>query len=142
MSKKVDLPFLRSEHNYDGDAVTRETALSCPEVTRTQQHFAAEADINTIVRRFGVTGVMPVSAKLPTYGDFTGIGDYQSALAAVQEANEAFAALDAELRARFKNDPAAYVEFCSDPANLPELRKLGLAEPEAVIPESQTPAKE
>ena len=37
--------------------------------------------------------------------------------------------MPADVRARFNNDPALFVDFCSDEANLDEMRKLGLAVP-------------
>jgi len=43
-------------------------------------------------------------------------------------------ALDARTRERFDNDPGAFVDFCLDPSNLEELRKMGLAMPAAELP--------
>ena len=51
---------------------------------------------------------------------------------AIADASSAFASLPATVRARFENDPAKFVDFASDPANLPELRELGMLSPEAV----------
>lgn len=120
--------WLRSPYNYDRDAVSFETGLDCQDESLAQQHMAEDADINTIVKRFGLTGHMPQGAKLPTYGDFTGVTDFRSALEAVQYAEETFGELPADLRARFQNDPQLYLEFASDPANQQEIYDLGLAE--------------
>lgn len=81
--------------------------------TLTQQQFAEDADINTIVRRFGVTRSMPSGPEGGVYGDFTGISDYQSALDAVQRAQDGFMALDADVRLRYGNDPGRYLEYVS-----------------------------
>lgn len=105
----------------------------------TQQQFAEDADINTIVRRFGITGQLPQGVRLPTYGDFTGVNDYRSALEALEAAKASFMAMPADVRAEFDNDPALFVEFCSDPANLPALRELGLAVPEKASPAAPAP---
>lgn len=102
------------------------SGLSCPEETRTQQQFKDECDINTIVKRFGVTGVVPGSLRMATYGDFTDVDDFHTALNAVRSASEAFMALPSELRDRFGNDPQRFVEFCSDARNLDEAKALGL----------------
>lgn len=91
-------------------------------------------DINVIVRRFGVTGSVPLPRKLPTYGDFSQIMDFRTALDAVREAEQAFEELPADIRDRFRNDPQRFVEFCSDEKNLNELRELGLARPEVPEP--------
>lgn len=105
-------------------------ALICNDASLAVQSQKDEADINTIVRNFGVTGTVNVPIVLPSYGDFEGIDDYRSALEAVKAAQESFAALPSSLRERFHNDPGAFVEFCENPKNLPELRQLGLANPE------------
>lgn len=118
--------FLRTPYNYDMMAASNETGLSCPEPTLTQQQFKDEADINTIVERFHITGHIPENVRQPTYGDFTGIKDYQSALHALSQADEAFMEMPAEVRFRFNNDPGEFVEFCSNPANKDEWAKLGL----------------
>lgn len=97
----------------------------------TVQSMAEDADINVMLQRFGVTGQMPQGAQMLTYGDFTGINDYQSAIHAVHDAEDRFMALPANVRARFENDPQQFLDFCTDKGNLPELRKLGLA-PEVI----------
>jgi len=106
---------------------SRAAALVFDDLSRTKQSFKEECDINTIVRKFGVTGLVPVPSKLPTYGDFTGVIDYQTALNAVKAADDVFEALPSALRKRFDNDPQKFVEFCENPDNLKELQDLGLA---------------
>lgn len=120
--------FVRSAYNYDVDAASDEAGLACSDVSRAQQHFRDECDINTIVRRFGLSGELPTNVRMPQYGDFTGITDFHSAMNAVAMANESFDAMPAEVRARFQNDPGKFVEFCMDPGNLEEAKKLGLVE--------------
>lgn len=129
MSKNIPVVFLRTEHNYDRDSVSFDSGVACKDATRAQQSAKEECDINNIVRRFGVTGQLPVSGRLPTYGDFIAAGDYHSSLEALRAAEATFMELPSEVRSRFENDPGAFVDFCSDPANLPELRDLGLAPP-------------
>lgn len=118
--------FLRTANNYDMNQVSDETGLHCPEPTRTQQHFKEECDINTIVRRFGVTGELPIGTKAPSYGDYQGVADFHTAMNAVARANEAFDALPATWRKRFNHDPQEFLEFCSKEENRPEAAKLGL----------------
>lgn len=124
------VPFFRTAYNYDTDAVSRETALVCDDPSLAVQSEADECDINTIVRRFGLTGVLPSGVRAPTYGDFTGVSDYREALEAIEAADESFYSMPADVRSRFQNDPARFVDFCSDPANLDEARRLGLAPPD------------
>lgn len=126
---EVVVPFLRSAYNYSMDDVSRETALVCEDETRTQQQFAAEVDINTIVKQFGITGEMPQNVRVPLSEEFIETMDYRSSLDKLMEADRAFMQFPAELRARFGNDPAKFVDFVSDPANIEETRKWNLAKP-------------
>lgn len=125
MSRKP--PFFRSPYNYDTDAASHEAGLLCEDESLAVQSERDDCDINTIVKRFGLTGTLPFGVRQPTYGDFTGVFDYQSALAAISAADDSFYEMPADVRSRFDNDPAKFVDFCSDPANLDEMRKLGLA---------------
>lgn len=120
--------FLRTPYNYDTDAASNESGLACEEPSLAQQHFKEECDINTILERFNITGMLPQVPLSPRYGDFTGIGDYHTALNRVIAAQDEFEALPAQIRARFDNDPANLIEFLNDEANRPEAEELGLVE--------------
>ena len=131
--------------NYNTDKASLESGLENLEPSLTQQQFAEEVDINTIVRRFGLTGQMPENPRTPRYGDFTEVTDYQTALNAVRSADEAFMALPADVRAEFNNDPQQLLLAVEDPRNLDRLRELGLATPAAPTPPKapeSKPAKE
>lgn len=119
--------FFRNGFNYDVDQASLESGLRCDEPSLAQQQFKDEADINQIVRKFGVTGQIPVTARMPLSEDFVGITDYHSAMNSIIAADEAFNALAPEVRERFENDPGRFVKFCLDPKNLDEAVKLGLA---------------
>jgi len=84
-----------------------------PQESIVQQQFRDEVDVNTIVRRFGLTGQVPAMQGPGVYGDFTGITDYESALARIEETRERFMELPPEVREQFNNNPgelARYVE--------------------------------
>lgn len=133
--------FLRDGFNYDAFQVSKETGLDCSvEPSLAKQSFAEECDINTIVKRFGLTGEYPQGLRAPTYGDFTGIFDFRSAMSAVVEAQQAFDEMPAEVRARFGNDPAAFVDFCSNGENRAEAEKMGLVLPKPVEEAAAAPA--
>ena len=120
--------FLRTPYNYDRDAATNESGLACEEPSLAQQHFKDECDINNILRQFNITGLLPESPLSPRYGDFSGIGDYHTALNRVIAAQDEFEALPAQIRARFNNDPSELIEFLEDDKNRPEAEILGLVE--------------
>lgn len=109
-----------------------------PTPTLTKQAFQEECDINVIVRRFGLTGQLPVGVRMPQFGDFSEVTDFHEALNAVRVAEESFLAMPAEVRARFGNDPGQFVDFVADDRNRDEAVKLGLVErplPAPVKPE-------
>lgn len=120
-------PFLRTPYNYDADAVSLATGLLCEDKSLTQQSAKDECDINVILDRWVRTGDLSTSSSVPQYGDFTGFTDYHSALNTVIEAQDAFDALPAKLRARFGNDPQQLLDFVQDRDNLEEAVSLGLA---------------
>lgn len=112
---------------YDSDSLSVEHGLLCLDPSKTDQSQRDSADINVIVRQFGVTGKLPQGFKLPTFDDFEEVGDYQTAMNSVLQAEKSFMAIPSDIRAAFDNDPQQFVEFCSDPENLPALREMGLA---------------
>jgi phage internal scaffolding protein len=119
--------FIRTAFNYDRDQASLDSGLACHEPTKAQQQFKEDSDINVIVNRFGLTGELPTNVRMPTYEDFTGVvNDFHTAANAVRAAEEAFAAMPADVRTRFSNDPGRFVDFCSDESNRPEAEKLGL----------------
>jgi phage internal scaffolding protein len=126
MTKKAI--FLRTPYNYDTDAASNESGLACEEPTLAQQHYKEECDINTILQKFSITGILPEAPLSPRYGDFSGISDYHTALNRVIAAQDEFEALPAEIRARFENDPAKLIDFLDNDANRPEAEELGLVE--------------
>lgn len=121
--------FLRTEHNYDMDAASQETALVCRDKSRAKQEFKEESDINTLVKRFGITGELPNNVRMPLNADFQALVNFQDAMNAIVMAQESFAQMPAEVRSRFANDPARFVAFCSDERNRDEAVKLGLVVP-------------
>jgi len=120
--------FLRTPYNYDRDAATNESGLHCEDASLAQQHFKEECDINTILQKFNITGLLPEQPLSPRYGDFTGIGDYHTALNRVIAAQHEFEALPAQIRARFDNDPSNLIEFLENSDNRSEAEELGLIE--------------
>lgn len=116
----------------------RERSLATGYVERsagkTVQSQKDEADIMTMIRQFGVLGTLPQNLKVPFYGDFTEITDFQSALELVAEADRSFHLLPSEFRAELDNDPQRFLEWIHDPANRARGESLGLIMPSACPP--------
>lgn len=134
--------MLRSGRNFAALLKPRYSAVFPEGESKTLQSQAADADINVIVKRFGITGGMPQVTVPPTVAEFEDVFDYMSAMNVIVAAKQSFMDLDADVRARFGNDPARYVAFCDERnedgtlSNLAEMRKMKLALPEVVpVPE-------
>lgn len=139
-----ELPRFRTPDDGLGPFYSDMTATYIDTPSRTKQEFTKEVDINNIMKRFEMSGydptVLPVTKRVPLAGDFTQFPEsYHAALNFVNQANDAFMELPAELRARFENDPQKWLKFVDDPANEAELIELGLvlpAEVPALSPDS------
>lgn len=118
--------------NYDTNAAGDESGLECQDASLAVQSQKDDADINVIMKRFGVTGVVPAVALPPEFGDFSSTLDFRECMDIMNAAERSFMSLHADVRARFLNDPVRFADFASDPKNIDELRKLGLA-PEKIV---------
>lgn len=134
----TDGVFLRTPYSYDRKAASDRSGLKCEDVSRAQQQFAEESDINTIVKRFGLTGELPKDVPVPSQGDFTEVVDYKTAMDLIRKADEAFGMMPSSVRDRFANDPQRFLEFTSDANNREEARKMGLLKP---VPEPAKPVE-
>lgn len=120
--------FLRNYFNYDRREASVESGHRNTMPSMTEQSHAEECDINTIVRRFGITGQVPVGVRQPEYGDFINAVDFQTAMNAIVAARESFDAMPALVRDRFHNDPHEFVVFVNDSRNREEATRLGLVQ--------------
>lgn len=132
--------FIRNPYNYDVRQASIESGLKCEDASRTVQSGKDDADINVIVKRFGLTGKVPVNVRTPLSSDFVDIMDFRTAMEAVRRGQESFAELGSDVRRRFNDDPASFVQFCLEEkdgklVNYDEMVKFGLAVPKAAEPE-------
>ena len=81
------------------------------EKTITQQHFAEECDINSIMQKYEKTGMLPQIDGKQIFGDFTDVTSYDRAIEQIANAEEQFMHLPAKLRAHFDNDPSKLLQF-------------------------------
>ena len=130
----IQTPFIRTQYNYNRDAVSLECGHANNEPTMTQQQFRDECDINTILDRFGVTGMVPTNVRQPLAMDFVEATDYQSALNALIEAEQSFMEMPAKIRAEFDNDPGKFITFFEHEENRERAIQLGLIQKPAETP--------
>lgn len=113
--------------------------ISCRSMTH--QSFAKDADINTIMSRYAVSGVLvdPAnvdSGRVARFGDFSDLTDYAQLVSRISQAQEDFLTLPSLVRARFDNSVENLLNFIAEPENVYEAVKLG------VLPQSMIPSTE
>lgn len=122
--------FVRAPFAYDASEASDFSAVEFdPDSSLTHQSFKEECDINTIMRRFAVTGELPENIRVPQYQEFDGVFDFQTAMNLVRASQEAFEAMPATVRDRFNNDPARFMDFVNDADNYDEALKMGIVNP-------------
>lgn len=93
----------------------------------TEQHFKDECDVNVIVAKAKITGVLPSGNREPLFGDFDKFPkNLQERFDLYNEAYERFLSLPAELRKRFGNNPVNLLDFLRNPDNVDAAVNLGL----------------
>lgn len=118
--------FFRTGFNSDNDLESLKVVLHCEDESLAVQSAKDETDINTIVRRFGLTGELPNSVAMPRSGDFTNVPDFHTAMNLIRTTQEEFLKVPANVRAYFNNDPQAFMEFVEDEGNRAKAAELGL----------------
>lgn len=97
--------------------------------SKTKQQFKTQCDVNHIIQQYDRGGVITHgNAASPQYGVAPKI-DYHSAMNIVVEANAAFEALPANVRKRFDNDPAKFMDVIHDEKYHDDMVELGLLIP-------------
>lgn len=99
-----------------------------PSMTRQSEMEAC--DLHNILKQFSPQGfdqLVRENAARGQYADLPDDIDYQMSLNMVMAAQASFATLPSQVRERFRNDPARFLEFVGNPENAEELIRLGIA---------------
>lgn len=134
----------KTQYNDVEDAIDRAgTRTNNNEPSLTQAHFAKDADLNTIAKRYGITdGAIPPAALDPKYfGDFTDAIDFREHLDRIKNATDRFNALPAWIRAQFDNNMVALHDFVTNPANAAEAVQMGLLQERSKTPDKPRDAR-
>ena len=115
--------------------------LECQDSSLTHQSFKENCDINNILKKYESTGLVEhLNNHNGNYGNFLDAPSYQEALNHVINTEHMFNSVPANIRAKFNNDPAQFLEFVQNPDNKEELISLGLAKSDkeaGVLPQNQ-----
>jgi phage internal scaffolding protein len=105
----------------------------------TEQSHKDECDIHKILNQYKRTGILThIQKQQPLYMDLPEAAELQQSYEIIRDAHDAFAALPASVRDRFKNDPKAFLGAFADPSMQDELRGLGLLNPRPAPPVDDT----
>lgn len=92
-----------------------------------EQSHRDSCDIHHIMRKYEQKGVLThVRENAGTYMELPSEVDFHLAMNQIARAQQSFESLPADLRKKFGNDPAAFVDFMQDGDNLDAIEKLGL----------------
>lgn len=108
--------------------------LTCDDLSKTQQDFLPDCDLDAIVRKFMRTGVIdPGLVKaIGHFMDVTEVTDYASAQRFLASANSMFENLPAHVRHHFNDDPSQMLAFINDASNREAAEAMGFKFPERV----------
>lgn len=122
---------------YTGELVDPHTGQVTTPPSMTKQEFVKECDVNNVIKSYSpraMAAMVAENAARARYEDLPDHIDFQESMNLVRQAEATFMTLPAKVRDRFGQDPTQFLAFLSDPANLEEARKLGLAKPAPVVP--------
>lgn len=105
-------------HNEDGELI---------EKCIVEQHHSDDTIIQNILKRYDQTGVFyHVNQAQATYQDNTIFNEYADMYDKIQAADANFAALPAEIRAKFNNNTGEFLEFVNNDSNIEQMKEMGL----------------
>lgn len=109
--------------------------------TLTEQNHKERVQIQNILHRFTKTGMLThVNSLQGTYEDFPTALDFQTMQNIIANAKSMFESIPAQIRAKFKNDPAVFLEAVHDPSMRENLLEMGFSEDH--LPPAEGPGPE
>jgi len=123
--------------NSKGEIIRKRVQFKTPddEVVRVEQSHKDEVNINNIIKRHGMD-LIAKTAQLQqfTYDDNPN-NDFQESMNAILQAEKSFSSIPSDIRKKFDNDPAQFLDFIHNKDNQQQLVDWGLANaPEKVSP--------
>ncbi len=106
--------------------IRKSVSIDCSRPIMTDQSFGHSSNINTIVKRYQQTGLLPQTSKQPQYLDISEVPSFEEAHATVKKSMELFNQLPSNIRKLIDNDPTKLESFISDPNNKNLLISEGL----------------
>ncbi len=115
----------------------RAVRLTCKGKGRTRQSAKDECDINFIMQKYQVTEAQLHANRYSGNYGFVSSETLHDAMNIVTKATSMFEELPSTVRNKFNGQAGDFLEFTRDPANLPEMAKLGLTADSYEPPEKE-----
>lgn len=122
---------LGNVERYTEAVIDCQKAVENGEEILTEQSHKEEVDINNIISRHGVELIQKtalLASKEFQFDDVTG-NDFQEAMYKVAKAQQTFDSMPSQIRNKFQNNPAVFLDYVQNPDNKQALYDMGLAVP-------------
>lgn len=119
----------------------RKPGIAFTQPSKAVQSEKNNVDINTIVKRYKKTGLLPVLDRKQLYGDFSNSEDFLTLQNKIANVRSDFERLPSAMRERFSNDPGQLIDFLADPANVKEAVEMKLLPVSALPKEEPAPVE-
>lgn len=119
------------KYDEQGNLIRRKVVIDCShEDPITEQSHKKEVNINNIIQRHGIDLIQKTAHLASTEFQFDDIAgnDFTEAMLKVTKAQQTFDSMPSEVRKKFDNSPAQFMDFVQDPENQNALVEMGLAE--------------
>lgn len=92
-----------------------------------EQHHTDDTLVQNILKKYDQTGIWYHTNQMrATYQDNTIFNEYQDMFDKIKAADEHFANIPAEIRAKFDNDTGKYLEFVNNDDNIEAMYEMGI----------------
>lgn len=127
------------KYDENGKEIRNRVQFSVPgdEICRVEQAHKEEVNINNIVKRHGVDLIAKTAALQQFTYDDNPNNDFQEMMNQMIKAEKTFSSVPSEIRKRFDNDPAKFMDFVLNQDNKETLQEWGMAP----VPEETKPVE-
>lgn len=104
--------------------------ISFPVEEKRTKQSTVSTSVATMMAKYARTNdLAPISAQLAMYGDFSEVGDFQTAMNQVMAAKKLFLDLPSDVRSMVENNPAKFIDWIGKEENWQKAIDLKLLDP-------------
>jgi phage internal scaffolding protein len=136
--------FTGREHKRNKDGSFKDDKVEATRIKEfpdglTEQSHKQECDMHHIYKRALRQGIDALNDNTLVNwqeSNYLGVPDYQAAMNMIAKTDQMFDQVPAEIRRKFENDPAKFVDFMSNPDNYQAIQDMGLSTTHLPTPET------